>query len=1120
MATRKAAKKAKPQPPETPASDVVSAGKGPDARFPIVGIGASAGGLEAYEQFFRSLPAATGLAYVLVSHLDPGHVSILTEILQRSTAMPVVEAQDQMAVLPNRVHVIPPNRDMAIFHGILQLSVPEQPRGQRMPIDAFLRSLAEDQGERAIGVILSGTGTDGTLGLRAILGAGGISLVQEPDTAKYDGMPASAIRAGCATHVLAVEKMPAALLSGARNPVQRHESAPAAPPPPPLSPGGMNKLLLLLRSATGHDFSLYKKSTIGRRIERRMAHHDLTDMEVYVRYLKEHPTEIQVLFKELLINVTSFFRDPEAFAALRQDILPQLFADKPEDYVFRVWVAGCATGEEVYSIAILLRELMNETHHEIGVQIYGTDLDDDAIAVARAGLYPPNIAADVTPERLRRFFVKDDAGYRIKKDIREMVVFAIQNVIKDPPFTKMDLVSCRNLMIYLEPELQNRLIPAFHYALRPNGVLFLSPSESLGSHSELFAAINRKWKLYRVVHSAISTRAALADGLSWTAKGGGKGPEEAAKKVKETNVAELTRRALLQSFAPASVVADHAGDILYVHGETGKYLRPAPGHATLNVVEMAREGLQLELRVALHAASEGKPTLGREVSVKTNGDFQTVSLDVRPLLDTDASPGLLLVSFRDVARPAQEKSAPATRRRRGAGTVEGERIEELERDLAYTRENLQSTIEEQQASNEELKSTNEEMQSTNEELQSTNEELETSKEELQSVNEELITVNAELQAKIEQLAGMQNDMKNLLDNINVGTIFLDEHLFIRRFTRDATRVYRLVATDVGRPLADIKADLDNEDLLANARTVLDTLVPWQREVRMSSGKTFFVRIQPYRTLDNIIEGAVLTFTDITQLKQTLDQLLETQEISRMGRWDMDLVNNVLSWSAGIYRLFEIDPAKFGATYEAFIEHVHPDDRDRVNQAYLESLRTGQVYEITHRLLMEDGRVKWVNEICHTEYDPAGKPLRSIGTVQDITVLKLAEDALAAIVARQTALLDAIPDIVAQVDKDKVYTWMNPVGRGFFGDDAVGRPAADYFIGPQETYTAVQPIFEGSSDVVYVESWQRRHDGQKRLLAWWCRAIMDGEGRTIGALSTARDITPGPGGAVGTTGSGQ
>ncbi|HEX8989257.1 MAG TPA: CheR family methyltransferase, partial [Rhodocyclaceae bacterium] len=788
--------------------------------------------------------------------------------------------------------------------------VPEKPRGQHLPIDAFLRSLADDRAERAIGIILSGTGTDGTLGLRAILGAGGITLVQDPTTARFDGMPSSAIHAGYATHVLPVEKMPQALQAG-----RRTLALPAEAPLAPATAGGMSRILMLLRSATGHDFSQYKKSTIGRRIERRMSQHDIGDMEMYARYLKEQPAEMAALFKELLINVTSFFRDPEAFVALKQDILPQLLAGKPEDYVFRAWVAGCASGEEAYSVAIVLRELMEEMRQDFRVQIYATDLDDDAIAIARAGRYPPNIAQDVSPERLHRFFVKDESGYRVKKEIREMVVFAIQNVIKDPPFTKLDLLCCRNLLIYLEPELQNRLFPAFHYALKPGGALFLSPSESIGNHPELFAAQNRKWKFYRAIHSLASTRAVIASGVAWAADSGAKAPEESMKKTKEPNFAELARRVLLQSYAPASVVTDANGNILYVHGDTGRYLRPAPGQATLNVVDMARDGLQLELRAAVHAAAQGTPALGREVAIKSDGDVQVASFSVRPLPEADAGERLLLVSFQNAA-PAPAKAAPAKPRRGKppAGTVELQRIEELERELAYTKENLQATIEEQQASNEELKSTNEEMQSTNEELQSTNEELETSKEELQSVNEELVTVNSELQAKIEQLSGMENDMKNLLDNINVGTIFLDEHLRIRRFTREAARVYRLIATDVGRPLSDIKSEVDGEDLLAEARTVLDTLVPCEHEVRTVGGAWYQARIQPYRTLDNVIGGVVLTFTDISKRVEA-EQAVQAAKDMAEGIVDtvreplvvLDQAMRVVTASRSFYLKFRVSP---------------------------------------------------------------------------------------------------------------------------------------------------------------------------------------------------------------------
>ncbi|MFU8789558.1 MAG: chemotaxis protein CheB [Methylobacter sp.] len=871
--------------------------------FPIVGLGASAGGLEAFEQFFRHMPSNSGMAFVLVSHLDPDHASILTEILQRCTAMPVVEAEDQMPVAPNCVYVIPPNRDMTIFDSALQLSIPTLAHGQRMPIDTFLRSLAEDQAEKAIGIILSGTGTDGTLGLRAILGAGGITLAQEPSTARFDGMPVSAIQTGYATYILPPDKMPEALLAGIQTLNFEKKTVPET-----LALSGINRVLMQLRTSTGHDFSLYKKSTITRRIQRRMSQNGIEGTETYARFLKEHPPELSALFKELLINVTNFFRDPDAFSTLKQDILPALLKDKADDYIFRAWVAGCATGEEAYSIAMVLREFMDENRSEFKVQLYSTDLAEDIITTARAGFYPPNITQDVTPERLRRFFIKEDGGYRVKKEIREMVVFAVQNVIKDPPFTKLDLLSCRNLMIYLEPELQNRLIPTFHYALKPNGVLFLSPSEGIGNHTDLFTPLNRKWKFYCATPTPASIRTLLISNLNWSAELTHKTPDDIIKTAREINLADLTRRMLLQFYAPTSVVTDLRGNILYIYGETGKYLRPAPGHATLNIIDMAREGLQLALRPAIQTANQGRPTLSQELSVKTNGDFHPVMLHVRPLANPNDRQNLLLISFQDLPQPTAKKP-PRSKR---PSKPDGQRhIKELERELAYTRENLQATIEEQYASNEELKCTNEEMQSTNEELQSTNEELETSKEELQSINEELVTVNSELQAKIAQLADMQNDMKNLLDNMQVGTIFLDQQLIIRRFTRDATQLYRLAVSDIGRALGDIKPELEGEDLLDAARSVLDNLVPIEREVKTISGDWYLARIQPYRTLENMIDGVVMTFTNITERTRaiaTQEARLLAEAIVNTVREPLLVLNGqmvVVTASRSFYRNFQV-----------------------------------------------------------------------------------------------------------------------------------------------------------------------------------------------------------------------
>jgi two-component system, chemotaxis family, CheB/CheR fusion protein len=833
----------------------------PGVSFPIIGMGASAGGLEAFEQFFKAMPVDSGMAFVLVSHLDPSHASMLSEILQRDTTIPVHEAVDQVIIQANHVYIIPPNKDMAIFHGVLHLSIPDQAHGLRLPIDTFFRSLAEDQGERAICIILSGSGSDGTLGLRAVHGAGGVSFVQEPATAKYDGMPISAVQSGLATYVLPVEKMTEQLITYVKS--ITNTGIPPVPPVPSTT-SAMTRILMLLRSRTGNDFSQYKKSTITRRIERRMVVHMLNDTDAYARYLRENPAEVQVLFKELLINVTSFFRDTEAFAALKKEALPRIFEGKPETYIFRVWVAGCASGEEAYTLAMLFREYMDEINREYKFQIYATDIDDDAIATARAGTYPANISIDVSPDRLRRFFIKEENGFRIKKEIREMVIFAIQNVITDPPFTKMDLISCRNLLIYLETEPQNHIIPVFHYALRPAGVLFLSPSEGIGNFTDIYTPIDKKWKIYTTKPSLASARAIVAQRFAWTGDKPEKDPGDATVTRDKTNFAELTKRVLLQSYAPPSVITDEKGNIVYVHGDTGKYLQPAQGLLSTNVIDMAREGLQMDLRSSILSASlQKKPVVIKDLPVRTNGGIHGVDLTVRPLADTAATGELLLISFQDTGPHLLEKSSRTKRNGAKGGT---KRIGELEQELAYSKENLQATIEEMQAANEELKSTNEELQSTNEELQSTNEELETSKEEMQSVNEEIVTVNSELQAKIEQLTDIQNDMKNLLENVNVGTIFLDDHLAIKRFTREALKVYRLAPSDMGRPLADIRSNIPGEDLVADAQSVLDSLIPLVKPVRTTGNEWYNVRIMPYRTFENVIDGVVLTFSDITALK--------------------------------------------------------------------------------------------------------------------------------------------------------------------------------------------------------------------------------------------------------------
>lgn len=846
----------------------VLAGKVEKKLLPIVGMGASAGGLEAFEQFFSHMPPDRGIAFILVPHLDPTHASMMTDLLKRFTAMKVIEVKDKTHVEPDRIYVIPPNKDMSIHDGILHLSAPQEPHGLRMPIDFFFRSLAEDCGERAICIILSGNGTDGTMGLRAIHGGGGMSMVQEAVSAKYDGMPRSAISTGLADYILPVEKMPAQLILYVEHTFLK--KAIKIPPVTEKTPEMIQKILTIIKNKTGHDFSFYKKSTINRRIERRMNLHDIEDLSTYARYLHEHPDEVKILFKELLIVVTSFFRDPEAFEVLKKKILPRYLEGKPEGYTVRIWVPGCATGEEVYSFAIILRECMEEMKREFKIQIFGTDIDEDAINTARAGVYPNNISIDVDVERLRHFFVKEENVYRVKKDIRETAIFSIQNVIKDPPFTRMDIISCRNLLIYLENELQNKLLPVFQYSLKPDGILFLGTSETIGGFVNLFTVIDKKWKIFKCKESIISHRMITLPEPSRMLLPVPKEVEERIQKAVGINIDELARRELLTKFVPPCVIINEQGNILYFHGRTGKYLEPAHGRPNLNILEMAREGIQLELRSAIHTAISRKKDVTFEgLQVKTNGSYQTINLSVKHICRNGIKDtlGLLTVAFEDVVLTKQ-----GGRTKGIVAQKYDKRTSKLEQELKYTKENLKATVEELQASNEELKSANEELQSSNEELQSTNEELETSKEELQSVNEELITVNSELQSKIDQLSRTENDMRNLLDSIKMGIVFLDNDLHVKRFTMAATRVFNLIASDVGRPISHIVSNLEYENLMADAQEVLEKLVFKEIEARTKDKKWYLVRIVPYRTMENVIEGVVITFTDINEIKQSQEQL--------------------------------------------------------------------------------------------------------------------------------------------------------------------------------------------------------------------------------------------------------
>jgi len=892
------------------------------AGFPIVGIGASAGGLAAFEAFFSGMPADTdpGMAFVLVQHLAPDHESILTDLIRRYTRMEVSQVEDGMAVHPNCVYIIPPSRDMAFLNGTLQLLEPSAPRGQRLPIDFFFHSLAQDQHERAICIVLSGTGSDGTLGVRAIKSEGGMVMAQTPDSAEYDGMPRSAINTGLVDYELPPAEMPVQLMAHvaqAFGHLPRTTSAPA-----PNGENALKKIFILLRAQTGHDFSEYKPSTLHRRIERRMAAQHIEEIDEYVKYLRQTPAEVEALFRDLLIGVTSFFRNPEAFKALDEQVIPKLFSGKSPNAVVRVWSPGCSTGEEAYSIAILLQERLELLKQNYRVQVFATDIDSRAIATARVGLYPVSIAADISPERLARFFAAepDGSAYRIHKSLRDMLVFSEQDVIKDPPFSKVDLISCRNLLIYMGSDLQKKLMPLFHYALNPGGFLFLGTSETVGEFGDLFAPLDHKSKLYqRKEDFRGAWRAAIGRFFPHKASIDKAVPQPAGTTTGPVRLPlrELTEQALLTQVAPAAALVNGQGDILYLHGHTGSYLEPAPGEAGINnILKMAREGLRRDLTRALRKVVAEQQIVRRPgLRVKTNGDFTPVNLTVRPVVASHAAGPevpLYLVILEEAPPPSllsSDQSSASSDRPLDTDTS----IAAFKRDSRAKEESLQTANEELETSNEELESSNEELQSVNEELQSTNEELETSREELQSVNEELATVDAELQTKVADLSRANNDMNNLLAGTGIATIFVDRGLRILRFTPTATEIVNLILSDVGRPVSHIVSNLVSYDhLVSDTQAVLDTLIPKEVEVQTTAGNWYTMHIMPYRTMDNVIEGAVITFVDITEMKKTREALQKANELLRLAvvvrdAHDaitvQDLDGHILAWNPGAVRMY-------------------------------------------------------------------------------------------------------------------------------------------------------------------------------------------------------------------------
>jgi two-component system, chemotaxis family, CheB/CheR fusion protein len=837
--------------------------------FPIVGIGASAGGLEALEQFFSNMPVNSGMAFVVIQHLDPTHQGLLAELIQRITKMPVVTATDRLLVEPDSVYIIPPNRSMSILNGALHLFEPAEPRGLRLPVDLFFRSLADDRNEQSIGIILSGMGSDGSIGIKAIKEKDGLVLVQEPGTAKFDGMPKSAIDSVVVDVIASAIELPAKLVSFNNRNFRIHSSNNEGAK----DINSLEKVIIILRLQTGHDFSSYKKATMYRRIERRMNIHQIDKMASYVRYLQDNQTEADILFKELLIGVTSFFRNPDVWEVMIKKAIPLLFKTLPDEYIVRAWIPACSTGEEAYSMAMAFLEAKEESKIEknLDLHIFATDIDSAAIDKARKGIYPLNIRADVSSARLDRFFTREDSQYRINQEIRDMVVLAPHNVIRDPPFTKVDLISCRNLLIYMESDLQRKLLYLFHSSLNHNGLLLLGNSENNGINNDLFIPVDPLLRIYQ--RSKLSKAAGMAEfPSSFTNRKPTSIEANNSIRVPE-NLGNLTIQLLIEQFSPASVLVTSSGDIIYITGDTKKYISPAAGKANMNLFAMAAEGLRNELPIAFRKATHNYDKVILRNIKLTEKDNQYADVTIQQIEKPLALKGRLLVIFTDVP----ETDIVIVKSKRGKALADPD-SSGFEHELQRLKEELQSTREEMQITQEEQKSTNEELQSANEELQSTNEELTTSKEEMQSLNEELHTLNVEMQSKIDLSMRLNNDMFNLLNSTEIATLFIDKEFKIRQFSRSITKLFKFQKSDIGRIFTDQVSDLDYPEIYDDAAEVLQTLVFLEKEIPTKDGRWFKIRIMPYRTADDKIDGLVITFVDVTKLKILELSLKETQSM--------------------------------------------------------------------------------------------------------------------------------------------------------------------------------------------------------------------------------------------------
>lgn len=960
--------------------------KSPPPPAYFVGIGASAGGLEALETFFSCAPIDTGCAFIVVQHLSPDYKSLMVELLSKRTAMPVKRAEEGMLVEANTVYLIPPRKVLRIFHQKLLLTDIDHGKGLNLPIDVFLQSLGEDQGEKAIAVILSGTGSDGVRGLRAIKEAGGMVMAQSPESAKFDGMPRAAIDTGLVDVVLPPEEMPSRLMGFLRRPFTTQSDRASLLLP---DEDGLTRIFSLLREQSKLDFTFYKPSTVLRRIERRVSVCQCADLREYVRLIESRPSEIATLYRELLIGVTSFFRDREVFDTLAEGGLSEIIANADSRDELRFWVAGCSSGEEAYTLAILALECMERLERKVPVKIFATDVDRDAILRAGNGVYSESIVADLPAGLISKYFTHRDNQYHVSRRLREMVVFASHNIIKDPPFTNIDLLSCRNMLIYLQPVLQQKVFEFFNFSLKPQGILLLGTSETPGDMSNYFDPIHNKYKIYRSrgrKHPPIENRPLFSpmvdmgrnQPISRYVRSG-----QVASLRDEERMLERLLETLAEEFVPMVAVVNAQMELVHLAGDCAGLLRLPTGKQVNDITRMAERELSIPLATGLQKVFGGQRELKySNIRLPQAGGTRTVHMHIRALSGKRGQEALAGVFIREM--PSAKPELPSSVPEYDLSQEAEQRIHDLEQELQFTKENLQATIEELETSNEELQATNEELLASNEELQSTNEEL-------QSVNEELHTVNAEYQTKILELTEMTNDLENLMAATEVATLFLDENLCIRKYTPELTRIFRIIGSDLGRPLVHITHTLVDEDPLGVASEVARTGQRIARQIATRDGGNYLMQVWPYQVGGSTPSGVVLTFIDVASLLAAEQQLREAnavlskaQQLAAIGNWRMDPATRTLTWSKGSGEIFGVQDDALPKTQSALLDLVHPDDRDRVGVEHARSANNGEPYDVLHRIVRGDGEIRVIRELIFEVLDHAGHPLTAVGILHDIT----------------------------------------------------------------------------------------------------------------------------------------